>query len=210
MMGLNNDDLTSPESHPDGWRDHTAHVYRLAQSVGLALRSGLRLPGEWRLCRDQEDLFTGSLDEVESYLGHEKLWDPTGIDHEVWHEIGVDPTSLTSDVAGSHRVGGFKRCGGKEFSHGYAISVWSQLHSVEDFRRTQPGTAFAPVAVAGRVGFRYRPTFDHRGDQCDLVFPAVDGSCSIEVLRLDHRSRTTPVDRILAAAQILVPNLPLR
>ncbi|MQY24344.1 hypothetical protein [Nocardia macrotermitis] len=204
------DNPTLPGPGSEGWYERVAHAHALAESVGLTLHSCTRWPDEWRLRRNWDDLVTGSLNEVEAYLRHEMLWDPTRIDHEAWGEAGVDPSSLTSDIAGRTRVAGFKRCGGKEFSRGYAINVWSQLYTVDDFRKVRSGTDFDAVTIADRVGYRYRPRFDHGGDQWDLLFAAEDGSCSIEVIRLSRRVRTAPVDRLLQVAQVLVPHLPIR
>jgi hypothetical protein len=136
------------------------------------------------------------------------LWDPRQIDPERWEEVGVDPSTLTTDIAGRPEVSGFKRCGGTDRLRVYAISVWSQRYTVEDFQRKEAGIKFAPITIAGRTGFRYRPRADHNGDQCCLIFPAAHGSCSIEVLRLDPNSPLPPADRAIAVAQVMVPLLP--
>ena len=103
---------------------------------------------------------------------------------------------------------GFKRCGGVDRSRTYAITVWAQRYTVNDFRRKESGIEFSPITIAGRAGFQYRPGSDHRGDQCCLIFPAVHGSCSVEVLRLDPKSARPPIDRAIEVAQVMVPVLP--
>lgn len=136
------------------------------------------------------------------------LWDPRQIDLERWEAVGVDPSTLTTDIAGRPEVSGFKRCGGTDLLRAYAISVWSQRHTVEDFQRKEAGIEFAPITIAGRAGFRYRPRVDHNGDQRCLIFAAAHGSCSIEVLRLDPNSPLPPADRAIAVAEVMVPLLP--
>ncbi|NQE90875.1 DUF3558 family protein [Nocardia terpenica] len=136
------------------------------------------------------------------------LWDPCTLGPDVWRRIGVDPSTLSPRIAGFDRVDGFKRCGGVDALRTYAIDVWSQLHTIDDFRRKETGTEFIPITIADRDGFRYRPRSDHSGDQCNLIFPAVRGSYSVDVLRLDPRARTSPAERVVEVAEIVVPMLP--
>ncbi|MGF6886333.1 hypothetical protein ABIA39_000300 [Nocardia sp. GAS34] len=191
-------------------QDHVEYVRRVAESLELSFRPRPQPPYGWHLCTGDQELLYGSLDEIETYLRHEKLWDPKGIEHDAWHQIGVAPESLTCDIAGRSRVHGFKRCGGIDSDHRYAVSVWSQLHTIDDVRHKEIGTEFVPITICGRDGVRYRPRSDHTGDQCDLIFPAADGAYLIDVLRLDQRTHTSPVDRILEVAQVMVPLLPDR
>lgn len=88
--------------------------------------------------------------------------------------------------------------------------MWSQIRSVAEYRRKESGTEFASVTIGGRAGFAFSPKSDHSGDQRSLIVPATNGSYSIEVLRLDPRSRTLPAGWLLEVAQIMVPLLPNR
>ncbi|MBF6060493.1 DUF3558 family protein [Nocardia terpenica] len=138
----------------------------------------------------------------------EPLWDPSRISHDVWRQIGVDPSTLTSTIAGFAYLRGFKRCGGHDTRRTYAVDVWSQVSTVDHFEREEAGAEFIPVTIAGRHGLRYRPTSDKTGDQCDLIFPAAQGSYSIVVVRLNPDSPVDPCDRVIEVANIVVPLLP--
>jgi hypothetical protein len=200
---------TPPSRRFATWQDHADHVRRLAESLGLRFEPRPQPPYGWHLCAaDDQELLYGSLGEIESHLGHEILWDPKEIGHDVWRRVGIDPATLTSDIAGSRRVYGFKRCGGIEDGRAYAVSVWSQLYTVDDVRRKETGVEFVPVIIGDRTGFRYSPSSDRHGDRCELIFLAADASYSIEVLRLDPRTRIVPADRALEVARVIVPLLP--
>lgn len=134
-----------------------------------------------------------------------ELWDPRPIADDVWRRIGVDPSTLSSDIAGFQHLDQFKRCGGVDF-HGYAIDVWSQIHTIEDFRHHKPPFAVVPVCVSDRHGLRHRPQTGQADTHSHLIFPATQGSCSIEVLR--SRSGPTAACRIMEVAAVLVPLLP--
>jgi len=136
------------------------------------------------------------------------LWDPREIDPDVWQQVDVDPSMLSTDIAGRPDAAGFKRCGGIDRPRAYAIDVWSQRYTLDDFRRKESAAEFVPVTIADRAGFRFRPRSDHSGDQCSLIFPAVHGSYSISVLRLDPHSPVAPADRAIEVAQVMVPLLP--
>ncbi|WP_433600374.1 hypothetical protein ACQPXH_00430 [Nocardia sp. CA-135953] len=136
------------------------------------------------------------------------LWDPSLIGDDVWRQIGVDPATLSSDIGGIDRIDGFKRCGGHDHLRLYSIDVWSQIYTVDDFRRKEAGAAFVPVTIARRHGLRYRPVFDRAGDHCNLIFASTLGSFSIEVLRLEPGSAIAPLNRAIEVANIMVPLLP--
>ncbi|KZM74985.1 DUF3558 family protein [Nocardia terpenica] len=138
----------------------------------------------------------------------EPLWDPRKITHDVWRRIGVDPATLSSNIAGFTHLHGFKRYGGHDTLRTYAVDVWSQVSTVGDFERGEARAEFVPVTIAGRQGLRYRPTSDRTGDQCHLIFPSPQGSYSITVTRLDSRSPVVPCDRVVEVAKIVVPWLP--
>ncbi|ATL66273.1 DUF3558 family protein [Nocardia terpenica] len=138
----------------------------------------------------------------------ESLWDPCRISHDVWRQIGVDPSTLTSTIAGFAYLPGFKRCGGHDSSRTYAVDVWSQVNTVDHFERGEAGAEFVRFTIAGRKGLRYRPVSDSTGNQCDLIFPAAQGSYSIVVVRLDSHSPVDPCDRVIEVANIVVPLLP--
>ncbi|ATL65868.1 DUF3558 family protein [Nocardia terpenica] len=138
----------------------------------------------------------------------ESLWDPHQISHDVWRQIGIDPSTLTSAIAGFAYLRGFKRCGGHDTPRTYAVDVWSQVSTVDHFQREEAGAEFIPITIAGRRGLRYRPASDSTGDQCNLIFPAAQGSYSIVVVRLDPHSLVDPCDRVIEVANIVVPLLP--
>ncbi|MQY24395.1 DUF3558 family protein [Nocardia macrotermitis] len=140
---------------------------------------------------------------------HSSLWDPRTLPDEVWQQVGVDPTTLATTIGGLEGVfKGFKRCGGRSNPGNFALDVWSQMYTLEDFRRKHAGVEFVPISIAGREGMRFRPITDRQGDQCDLLFPAEQGSLSVTVLRLDHHSSSSPFERAAEAAAVIVPLLP--
>ncbi|MFQ6329633.1 hypothetical protein ACLMAL_26340 [Nocardia sp. CWNU-33] len=136
------------------------------------------------------------------------LWDPSLIAEAVWRQIGVDPSTLSSDIGGIDRIDGFKRCGGHDHPRIYSVDVWSQVYTVEDFIHKEAGAEFVPVTIAGRHGLWYRPASDRIGDHCNLIFASTLGSFSIEVLRLEPRISVTPGDRAIEVASVVVPLLP--
>jgi hypothetical protein len=136
------------------------------------------------------------------------LWDPALIGDDVWRQIGVDPTTLSSDIGGIDRIGGFRRRGGHDNPRTYSVDVWSQVFTVDDFTHKEAGAEFVPVMIAGHHGLRYRPASDRAGDHCNLIFASMLGSFSIEVLRLEPRSRVSPLDRAIEVANVVVPLLP--
>ncbi|MEV6339608.1 DUF3558 domain-containing protein [Nocardia vinacea] len=137
------------------------------------------------------------------------LWDPCQIPQDVWRRIGVDPSTLSSDIGGTQEPG-FKLCGGYDTKpeRTFDVDVWSTIYTVEDHKRKEANTEFVPVNVAGRAGFRYRPAVDKRGDQCILLFPAKQGAFSIDVQKQEASSPVAPCDRVTAVAEIVVPLLP--
>jgi len=208
MTGPADGNMSAPRPRFAVWQDHAEYVRSLAESLGLIFRPRPQPPYGWQLCTGEQELLYGSLSQVEAHLRHEKLWGPQEIGHDAWQRIGVESESLTCDIAGRSRVHGFKRCGGVDHDRSYAISVWSQLHTIDDVRHKETGVEFVPTVIGDRTGFRYTPRSDHGGDQCILIFPAADESYSIDVQRLNPRSRTTPVDRLVQVAQVIVPFLP--
>ncbi|WP_433525067.1 DUF3558 family protein [Nocardia pseudovaccinii] len=137
------------------------------------------------------------------------LWDPCQIAGDVWRRIGVDPSTLSSDIGGTQEPG-FKLCGGYDTKpeRTFDVDVWSTIYTVEDHKRKEANTEFVSVNVAGRAGFRYRPAVDKRGDQCILLFPAKQGAFSIDVQKQEASSPVAPCDRVTAVAEIVVPLLP--
>ncbi|MFQ6397093.1 hypothetical protein ACLMAJ_26985 [Nocardia sp. KC 131] len=136
------------------------------------------------------------------------LWDPTLIGDDVWRQIGVDPSTLSSDIGGIGRIDGFRRRGGHGHPRIYSVDVWSQVYTVDDFTHKESGAEFVPITIAGRPGLRYRRASDRAGDRCNLIFASILGSFSIEVLRLEPRSRVAPHDRAIEVANVVVPLLP--
>ncbi len=141
-------------------------------------------------------------------LAHNALWDPRSIGTDVWRQLGLEPSALSSEVAGMARFEGFKRCGGQDNSRTFAIDIWSQLYTVDDLRRNMAGADLVPIMIAGRDGWRYTPKSNHAGDRCGLIFPSNQGSFSITVLSLDPRSPVESCARANEVAIIVVPHLP--
>lgn len=136
------------------------------------------------------------------------LWNPALIGDDVWRQIGVDLSTLSSDIGGIDRIDGFRRCGGHDNPRTYSVDVWSQVYTVDDFTRKESGAEFVPVTIASRHGLRYRPASDRAGNHCNLIFASILGSFSIEVLRLEPRSRVAPYERAIEVANAVVPLLP--
>lgn len=136
------------------------------------------------------------------------LWDPCSIGSEVWTRTGVDPSTVSSTIAGTDRVDGWKHCGGHDKPWTYSVDVWSTTHTIDDYRKRQDYTDFVPITVAGRDGFRYRQTSDSSGDKCDIVFPTSGGAAEVSVLRQDSKATVTPCDRAIAVATVVVPLMP--
>ena len=139
------------------------------------------------------------------------LWDPCTIPHEVWRQIGVDPSTLSNDMGGGAGVAlpdGFKRCGGHNNPWTVSVDVWSQIYGVDDFKRKEAGAQFTDVTVAGRSGVRYQPAGDKTGDHCNIVFPSSAGSFSIEVMRADPSSTVNPCDHAMHVPGTVVPLIP--
>ncbi|MQY23839.1 hypothetical protein NRB20_69720 [Nocardia sp. RB20] len=126
----------------------------------------------------------------------------------MWEEIGVVPAALTTSIAGRPDVSGFKRCGGIDRWRTYAINVWSQSRTVDDFRRKERRIEFYPTSIAERTAYRYQPGSDHSGDRCCLLFPTSQGSCTIDVLRISPESLVSPTDRAIRVSRVLVRVLP--
>ncbi|MEV5838990.1 DUF3558 domain-containing protein [Nocardia sp. NPDC052112] len=137
------------------------------------------------------------------------LWDPCQIPQDVWRRMGVDPSTLSSDIGGTQEPG-FKLCGGHDTKpeRTFDVDVWSTIHTVEDYKRKEANAEFVPVNVGGRAGVSYRPAADKRGDQCNLLFPAKQGAFLVTVLKQEASSPVAPCDRATAVAEIVVPLLP--
>ncbi|ATL68168.1 hypothetical protein CRH09_20240 [Nocardia terpenica] len=149
-----------------------------------------------------------TMNDTDQHHPAESLWDPCQISHDIWRQIGVDPSTLTSDIAGFASFRGFKRCGGHDTRRTYAVDVWSQVSTLDHFQREETGAEFVPITITSRQGLRYRPASDTTGNQCNLIFPATQGSYSIVVVKLDSHSPIDPCDRVTEVANIVVPLLP--
>lgn len=134
------------------------------------------------------------------------LWNPcTGISSDVWHRVGVDPATLSDMVGGSVTPpDGFKLCGGHDNPWTYSVDVWSQRYGVDDFRKKESESAFTPLTVSGREGFRYSKS----SDECGVVFASTQGSFSIEVEKQEMDDQSVPCDHLVQVAGAIVPLLP--
>ncbi|MFE9324836.1 DUF3558 domain-containing protein [Nocardia sp. NPDC052278] len=139
------------------------------------------------------------------------LWDPcTQISDQVLQKIGLDPASKEKDVAGVPEPG-FKVCGWHDpaMPHVYNITVFSTLHTVEDFKRKSDNIEFTDVSIQGRGGLTYRSASYQKDEGCDLIFPATQGAIQVSAFNPGPEGRRTPpCDRAKAAADALVPLFP--
>lgn len=138
------------------------------------------------------------------------LWDPsTAIDPKIWRQIGLDPTTTTNTFGGAEPPYGFRLYSGHDTTRMYSVTVWSQIYTVEEFRRKESGAIFIPITIGTRTGFRYAPAADTTGDHCTLIFPAPHGSCSIQLIRQSTRAPMSPADKAIRIARLIVPFFPL-
>ncbi|WP_174184100.1 DUF3558 domain-containing protein [Nocardia barduliensis] len=139
------------------------------------------------------------------------LWDPcTQVPDQLLQEIGVDPSTKKSGVAGIEEPG-FKVCGwydpGKPWN--YSIDVWSTIHSVEDFRRKPDNVDFSSITINSRSGFKFRSNKYDPDEACDLIFPTDFGAVEVTAFNVSPKGRQVPpCDRVTAAAEVLLPILP--
>ncbi|MQY21986.1 hypothetical protein [Nocardia macrotermitis] len=135
-------------------------------------------------------------------------WDPaTQAPREVWQEIGLDLDTATTTIGGIAPPREFALYGGQLTTWMYSVTVWSQLYTVEDFRRKER-TPFTMVPIAGPPAYHYTPAGDTTGDHRTIIFPTSYGSCSIQVIRQSTRAPATPAREAIRIATILVPVLP--
>lgn len=136
------------------------------------------------------------------------LWDPGAqIALAVWEDIGIDPRTRSSTIGGVTPPRGFALCGGHCTTRLYSVTVWSQIYTVDDFRRKE-GIPFSPITIAGRTAYHYTPAGDTTGDHCTIIFPTSQGSCSVQIIRQSRRARVTPYIKALHIATILAPLFP--
>lgn len=138
------------------------------------------------------------------------LWDPaTQIDPAIWQRIGLDPTTTTDTLGSIAPPYGFRLYTGHDTTRMYSITIWSQIYTVEEFRRKESGAAFIPVTIGTRTGFRYAPAADTTGDHCTIIFPVPHGSCSIQIIRQSTRAPISPSDKAIRIARVIVPFFPV-
>lgn len=134
----------------------------------------------------------------------EALWDPCSeIDEATLRKLTVDPASKRSGVM-SVEEPGFKICSWNNDDFG--ISVFSTIHTVEDFRNKEDNIDFTDVTISGRDGVQFRTKSDEYDEKCNLVFPAEQGAFLITVFNhASSRKVEPPCDRLHDAAEVLVP-----
>lgn len=140
------------------------------------------------------------------------LWDPcTQVSDAVLKQIGVDPGSKKSGVAGVEEPG-WKVCSWHDPEHpfNYDLGIWATIRTVDEIKKKQDNIDFTPVTVGGRAGFTFRSASYDDDEVCDLVFPtAQGGSVQVSSFNISTKSRQVPpCNRTLAAAEILAPILP--
>jgi hypothetical protein len=137
------------------------------------------------------------------------LWDPsTRIDDAVCRAIGLDPTTASRTIGGVAPPAGFALWSAHDVTGMYSVTVWSQIYTLDDFLRKEASAEFVPVTIADRAGYRYSPAGDTTGDHCTLIFPAAQGSCSIQLIRQSARAPSRPCDKAIEIATVLVPLFP--
>ena len=156
------------------------------------------------------DRRTGSADDhhLQKTSNPVALWDPgTQISPDIWRKIGLDPATASSTLGGIAPPRGFALYGGHCTTRMYSITVWSQIYTVEDFRRKE-GIPFSPITIAGRPAYHYAPAGDTTGDHHTIIFPTPRGSCSIQIIRQSPRAPATPYTKALNIATVLGPLFP--
>ncbi|MFC9894944.1 DUF3558 domain-containing protein [Nocardia sp. NPDC127579] len=138
------------------------------------------------------------------------LWDPcTQISDTVLNQVGVDPSTKESGVAGVEEPG-WKVCSWHDTKTqwNYSLGVWSTVSTVDDFKKKQDNTDFLELSVAGRNGFSFRRTTDSDSEDCYLVFSSDSGAIEVSIFNTLSGTSVAPCDRARAAAEVLVPLFP--
>ncbi|MGW4365901.1 DUF3558 domain-containing protein [Nocardia takedensis] len=183
---------------------------RIAKTVGVAVVASVVAVGAVG-CESTTEGAAGPEGSADPSAAAAALWDPcTQIDDATLQSVGVLPSTKRSGVAGIEEPG-WKVCGWHDRASGWTfdLAVWSTVHSVAEFRQKPDNTAFEPVTIAGRDGYRFRLTRDTRNETCDLVFPSAQGGAfQVTVINTAAGRETQPCDRLMTVAGVIVPTLP--
>ncbi|QIS10739.1 DUF3558 domain-containing protein [Nocardia arthritidis] len=134
------------------------------------------------------------------------LWDPcTQIPEQKLRQLGLDPSSKTSGIAGVEEPG-YKACGWYDPEHpvNFNITVFTTIYTLDDVKKKKDNTGFSDVSVQGRNGLTYRTTGSNPSEACTIAFPASQGSIQIIVFNSSAKGRQIPsCDRAKNAADTL-------
>ncbi|MBF6232244.1 DUF3558 domain-containing protein [Nocardia farcinica] len=135
------------------------------------------------------------------------LWNPcTEIPEDILSRTGVDPHDVEAGIAGVPQSG-WEICSwaGPE----YFLTVFSTSRTVQEIREKPGNVEFNEIDAAGRRGVQYRVEGAAMHLDCDIVFPAQQGSVTVKI---GNRAGEDDVEDPCVVAQRvaaqLVPILP--
>ncbi len=140
------------------------------------------------------------------------LWDPcTNIGSDILQKLGVDQSSKDTGIGGVQQPG-WKDCTwAYPPGHERSVTVWSTIHTIDEFKKKADDVDFVSISIAGRDGWRYHRVSDPNSEKCDLVFPAAQsssGAYEISFYNLDPSVMTPPCDEAVSVAHLVVPLFP--
>ena len=139
------------------------------------------------------------------------LWDPcTQISSDVLQKLGVDQSSKESGIGGVQQSG-WKICSWSyPPEHNQSVTIYSTIHTIDEFKKKSENTDFVSVSVDGRAGWKFHRATDKDNEICDLVFPFTlgVGSYQISFGNLDPGMTSSPCEGATNAAKVLVAAFP--
>ncbi|PPJ35849.1 hypothetical protein C5E45_23895 [Nocardia nova] len=103
----------------------------------------------------------------------------------------------------------WKICSWRRSDREYSITVYTTIHTIDQFETKEGNVDFADVTIAGRHGRRYRVQGASKDFECDVVFPNRMGATLLEVgtnLALDNPP--DPCQVLARDGETLVPTFP--
>ncbi|MBH0778270.1 DUF3558 domain-containing protein [Nocardia sp. NEAU-351] len=166
-------------------------------------------------CEGTSDGTATPVSTVDKSAATAALWDPcTQIGDDVLRQVGVDPSTRDTTIAGVQRVAGWKLCSWNDKPSGwnYNLGVWSTIHSLDEVRGDKNNINFTESQVAGRTGVQFRKADDRDNLVCYLAFPTKGQIIEVSI----YKSFTTktpadnrePCSLASRAATILAPTFP--
>ena len=137
------------------------------------------------------------------------LWDPCKkIPDDMIASIGLDLSSKEHGIGGIDQSQ-WKICSWRRSDRQYSITVYTTIHTTDQFETKEGNVDFADVTIAGRHGRRYRVQGASKDFECDVVFPNRMGATLFEVgtsLALDNPP--DPCQVLARDGETLVPTFP--